>query len=159
MPPEQRPTQADLARSLGVSKQRINRLVRTLPPSDRSLSSRSDSNDLPPAPGVVPAHVAACAALLHSPAAQSPGQAKPAHQQEGPTEYVELVRTTTGEVIELYGSRPYQPPTPASPPKPRPNYHWVKGTIAAVVPIDLSNVDAEKLAYMGYNPNRTKSWF
>lgn len=35
----------------------------------------------------------------------SPAEPKPA-QQEGPTEYVELVPTTTGEVIELHGSAP-----------------------------------------------------
>ncbi len=38
-------------------------------------------------------------------------QAKPA-QQDGPTEYVELVRSTSGEVIELYGSGPLQSTAP-----------------------------------------------
>jgi len=37
--------------------------------------------------------------------------------QAGPTEYVEWVRTTTGERMPVYGSRPYQAPTPQTPPQ------------------------------------------
>ncbi len=56
----------------------------------------------------------------HSPVNSGSGartQAKPA-QHEGPTQYVELVHTTSGEVIELYGSGPCQPKAAAGTPQP-----------------------------------------
>ncbi len=95
-----------------------------------------------------------------------PRESHPADQaemasQEGPTEYVELVRTTNDELIELRGSRPYQPqpPTP-QPPQQASNCRWVKGTVAAVVPIDLSQVDSAPLAFARMTSrDRSNSWF
>lgn len=66
MPAKQRPTQEELARSLRVTKQYINRLVRKLPPRD-------DFSE-PATPSVIPAHIAAREALLRSPVSYIPPQ-------------------------------------------------------------------------------------
>jgi hypothetical protein len=80
MPPEQRPTQTDLARSFGVSKQRINRLWRTLPPS--VLLDEADRNR---ESGVIPAHIAAREALLRSSVSHGLQPAETAQRQQEPS--------------------------------------------------------------------------
>jgi hypothetical protein len=77
----------------------------------------------------------------------------PAHQK-GPTEYVELGRTTTGEVIELRGSAPPY----AQPPAPQPALIQRNQGPSALKQIADAH-DAPLLAFIGYNPNRSKGWF
>ena len=97
-----------------------------------------------------------------------PRESHPADQaemarQEGPTEYVELVRTTTDELIELHGSRPYQP-QPPTPQPPQQEPHCRAGGLSRWgEPPGIKQLadthDAGLLAFSGYNPNRSKSWF
>ena len=72
LPEAQRPTQEALADTWGVSKQRINRLVHTLPPS-----VPFDQTDRMASSGVIPAHIAARDAFLHSTVPPTP-QGEPA---------------------------------------------------------------------------------
>ena len=88
LPPERRPTQQDLARSFGVSKAYINRLVHRLPPSDAPAHIAADHHEPSPAPvaatrterqgpSVIPAHIAAREAFLRSPAPSRSEAAQP----------------------------------------------------------------------------------
>ena len=122
---------------------------------------QADATDAPgqAKPSVIPAHIVAREALLRS--GLSHGQAK-AEQREGPTEYVELVHTTTGEVVEVYGSRTHQPQT--SQPAQQKSM-WDEAVLRAarqghaLTTLDLSRADAAILAFVGHNSKRTESWF
>lgn len=85
-PAEQRQTQQDLARSLGVTKQYINLLVRRLPPSDIAAESQPALTERP-AESVIPAHIAAREALLRSPVPDDSQPAETAQLRLAPVEH------------------------------------------------------------------------
>jgi hypothetical protein len=85
---------------------------------------------------------------------RSPDQAKLEGRQEGPTQYVELGRTTTDEVIELHGSAPtsaHRCDAPQHQHRPAPAPHPTA--------IHPAQIDAAILAYIGFNANKSKGWF
>jgi hypothetical protein len=83
---------------------------------------------------------------------QAPSSSIAAGRDALGTEYVELGRSTTGEVVEVYGSAPSWAETaaPALAQKPQASFSQCEHG-------DLSHVDAAILKYIGFNPLKNRA--